>query len=62
MTFIAKTAVLPKSFRKYLPSAESIRENRFIGRFSSSYHSNLWHLNRHSVAGGVAVGLFTGLI
>ena len=26
------------------------------------HHPNLWHLNRHSVAGGVAVGLFTGLI
>jgi uncharacterized protein (DUF2062 family) len=26
------------------------------------HHHNLWHLNRHSVAGGVAVGLFAGLI
>lgn len=26
------------------------------------HHPNLWHLNRRSVAGGVAVGLFTGLI
>ncbi len=25
-------------------------------------HPNLWHLNRHSVAGGVALGLFCGLI
>jgi uncharacterized protein (DUF2062 family) len=25
-------------------------------------HPNLWHLNRHSVAGGVAVGLFAGLV
>lgn len=25
-------------------------------------HHNLWHLHRRSVAGGVAVGLFTGLI
>ena len=26
------------------------------------HHHNLWHLHRRSVAGGVAVGLFTGLI
>ncbi|MGH8751835.1 MAG: DUF2062 domain-containing protein [Burkholderiales bacterium] len=52
-----------KFFKKYLPSAESIRENKFIGRFGSALqHPNLWHLNRHSVAGGVAAGLFTGLI
>jgi len=25
-------------------------------------HPNLWHLNRHSVAGGVAAGMFAGLI
>lgn len=25
-------------------------------------HHNLWHLHRRSVAGGVAIGLFTGLI
>jgi len=25
------------------------------------HHHNLWHLHRRSVAGGVAVGLFTGL-
>ena len=24
--------------------------------------SNLWHLNRRSVAGGVAVSMFTGLV
>lgn len=49
--------------RKYLPSQESIRENRHLARFGSLlHHPNLWHLNRHSVAGGVAVGLFAGLV
>jgi uncharacterized protein (DUF2062 family) len=52
-----------KFFKKYLPSHESIHQNRFIGMFGGLlHHHNLWHLNRHSVAGGVAVGLFTGLI
>jgi uncharacterized protein (DUF2062 family) len=26
------------------------------------HHPNLWHLNRHSVAGGVAIGMFSGLV
>lgn len=52
-----------KFFRKYLPSHESVRENRYLSRFSRYlHHPNLWHLNRHSVAGGVAIGLFSGLV
>jgi len=52
-----------KFFRKYLPNHETVRENKHIARFGSLLqHHNLWHLNRHSVAGGVAVGLFSGLV
>lgn len=52
-----------KFFRKYLPSHESIRQNRFVNFFGTLlYHHNLWHLHRRSVAGGVAAGLFAGLI
>lgn len=52
-----------KYFRKYLPSHDSIRHNRFIQFFGPLLrHPNLWHLNRHSVAGGVAVGAFAGLL
>jgi len=52
-----------KFFRKYLPSHESIRQNRYIALFGTLlHHPNLWHLNRHSVAGGVAIGLFAGLV
>lgn len=52
-----------KLFRKYLPSHESIRGNRWFARFGAFlHHPNLWHLNRDSVAGGVAVGLFAGLV
>ncbi len=52
-----------KLFRKYLPSHQSILENRWL-RFlgSALQHHNLWHLHRKSVAGGVAVGLFCGLV
>jgi len=52
-----------KFFRKYLPSHESVRNHRHIARFGGFLqHPNLWHLNRHSVAGGVAVGMFSGLV
>src|SRR5204863_7130467 len=52
-----------KFFRKYLPSHESIRQNRYIARFGTLlHHPNPWHLNRHSVAGGVAIGMFSGLV
>ena len=52
-----------KFFRKFLPSHESVRQHRWIGRFGTLlHHPNLWHLNRHSVAGGFAVGLFSGLV
>lgn len=52
-----------KHFRKYLPTHASIRDHPRLGRFGALLdHPNLWHLNRRSVAGGVAVGLFAGLI
>ncbi|HWQ38655.1 MAG TPA: DUF2062 domain-containing protein [Burkholderiales bacterium] len=52
-----------KLFRKYLPSHESMRQHRWLRFFGTAvHHHNLWHLNRRSVAGGVAVGLFAGLI
>ena len=52
-----------KFFRKYLPDAAKIRSHRLVRRFGSLLqHPNLRHLNRESVAGGVAIGLFAGLV
>jgi hypothetical protein len=52
-----------KHFRRFLPSHESIKRNRYIAFFGAAlHHHNLWHLNRRSAAGGVAVGLFCGLV
>jgi uncharacterized protein (DUF2062 family) len=52
-----------KRFRKLLPNPESIERNRYLAFFGSTLkHPNLWHLNRRSVAGGVAVGMFCGLV
>ncbi len=49
--------------KKYLPRAEDINSNpvlKIFGRYLTQ--PSLWHLNRHSVAKGVAIGLVTGLI
>lgn len=49
--------------RRLLPSHETIHSNRWLRPFSNTLlHPRLWHLNRHSVAGGIAVGLFCGLV
>ena len=52
-----------KYFKKWLPSHESIRQHRWLLPFGARLqHPNLWHLHRRSVSGGIAVGLFCGLI
>ena len=52
-----------KYFRKYLPDHAAIHSNKYLRVFRPLLKQpNLWHLNRHSVAGGVAAGLFGGLI
>ncbi|MGV8935162.1 MAG: DUF2062 domain-containing protein, partial [Gallionellaceae bacterium] len=52
-----------KYFKKFLPSHDSIRQSRWIKPFGAwLQHPNLWHLHRRSVSGGVAVGMFCGLI
>lgn len=49
--------------RRYLPSPESARANRALRWLGPLLDRPwLWHLNRRSVALGVAVGLFFGLL
>jgi len=50
-------------FRDRLPDHDSIRRHRWLRPVQHWLrHPNLWHLHRRSVAGGVAIGLFCGLI
>ena len=59
----APRTVPRKLFRKYLPDADGLRANRWVSKFGRLLqHPNLWHLNRDSVAGAVAIGLFAGLV
>lgn len=52
-----------KHLKKFLPDHETVKQSRWIRPFGSwLHHPNLWHLHRRSVAGGVAAGMFCGLI
>lgn len=55
---------MPRKFLKRLmPSVDKVREVKALGVFGEAlFHPALWHLNRRSAAGGVATGLFCGLI
>jgi uncharacterized protein (DUF2062 family) len=49
--------------RKRLPDGHTVRQYKWLGWCSHwLHHPNLWALNRASVAGGFAIGLFAGLI
>jgi uncharacterized protein (DUF2062 family) len=52
-----------KHFRKYLAHRDAVLAKPWLAPFRKRLlHPNLWHLNRRSVAGAVAIGLFAGLI
>ena len=52
-----------RQLRKFLPDQATIRANRWLAPFQNTrLHPRLWDLNRHSAAGGVAAGMFCGLI
>ncbi len=52
-----------KFFKRYMPSADKVREVKAFRLFGERiFHPALWHLNRRTAAGGVAIGLFCGLI
>ena len=49
--------------RKRLPDGHTVRQYKWLAWCSHwLHHPNLWALNRCSVAGGFAIGLFAGLI
>ena len=55
--------LLRKFFRKYMPEPEAVLAKPWAAPFRPWLgHPNLWHLNRRSVPGAVAIGLFCGLI
>ena len=52
-----------KFFRRFLPDRATVHANKYLAWCGTWLnHPNLWHLNRDSVAGGFAIGLFAGLV
>lgn len=46
-----------------MPDHAAVNGNRWFAPFRNTLlHPRLWHLNRRSAAGGIAAGLFCGLI
>ncbi len=52
-----------KLFKRFVHYSDTLLKTRIV-RFFGPWiqHPNLWHLNKRSVAGGVAIGLATGLV
>jgi len=52
-----------RRLKKYLPNPESLKNKKSLNWLGPMIHApDLWHFNRHSVAGGVAVGAFFAFI
>jgi uncharacterized protein (DUF2062 family) len=55
-----KLNYMPKKFiQRFSPKPETLKAHPHLKHFGEAIHSpNLWHLNRRSAAGAVAVGIF----
>lgn len=55
--------MVKKQIKRYLPDHQKLKGHRHLQWFGESLHDpNLWHLNRRSVPGAFAVGLFVAFV
>jgi uncharacterized protein (DUF2062 family) len=49
--------------KRYAPDPKALKKHKYLRHLGTLLHDeNLWHLNRRSVAGGIAAGLFWAMI
>lgn len=55
---------MPKKFiKKFMPDHRHVTENELIAKFGLNLKDpGIWHINRRSISGGVAVGLFCAMM
>ncbi|MCB1724157.1 MAG: DUF2062 domain-containing protein [Gammaproteobacteria bacterium] len=55
---------MPRHFiKRFTPDPATLKKHKHLRHLGTLLHDeNLWHLNRRSVSGGVAVGLFWAMI
>lgn len=62
-TYLFLNRMPKRLIKKYFPDHKTIKEHKHLKMFGSLLHDqNLWHLNRRSFAGALAVGLFVAFI
>ena len=50
-------------FKRFLPEPHRVRNHKHLRHFGDLLHDpGIWHLNRRSASGGIAVGLFCAFI
>ena len=50
-------------FKQHAPDHQKLRDHKHMKYFGTLLHDpNLWHFNRRSISGGVALGLFWAMI
>jgi uncharacterized protein (DUF2062 family) len=55
--------MVKKYIKRYTPDRDTVRNHRHLRIFGRLLHDpNLWHMNRRSVAGSFAIGLFWAFI
>ncbi|MBI5450777.1 MAG: DUF2062 domain-containing protein [Gammaproteobacteria bacterium] len=52
-----------KLLKRLIPDQTRLRNHQVLSRFGTLlHHPNLWHMNRHSVPGSIAIGLFIAFL